>query len=76
MYPVLKNPNAPQSPANGPLTRKQFRRVMNAVARANAPGKDGRIEKAASKRDRKNAKRALTCTTPSPSPKSPASSLS
>ena len=48
-----------QSPANGPLTRVEFRRIMNAVARANAPGKDARIEKAAEKRLRKNFKRAV-----------------
>jgi hypothetical protein len=47
-----------QSPRNGPLTRSQFRRIMSAVSRANAPGKDERIAAARAKRDRRNAKRA------------------
>jgi hypothetical protein len=38
--------------------RKEFRRIMRAIQRANAPGKEGRIEAAAAKRDRRNAKRA------------------
>ena len=41
------------------LTRKEFRRIMNAVARANAPGKEDRIAAADAKRQRKNAKRAV-----------------
>ena len=54
IYPDLSNAAAgkPQ-----PLTRKEFRRMMNAVARANAPGKEDRIAAAQVKRDRKNAKR-------------------
>jgi hypothetical protein len=52
---------ASDSPApgqRGPLPRRQFNRLMRAVSRANAPGKDDRIAAARAKRDRKNAKRA------------------
>jgi hypothetical protein len=40
------------------LRNKELRRVVNAVARANAPGKEERIAAAKAKRERKNAKRA------------------
>lgn len=45
------------SPAQARQRAKHFRRIMNAVARANAPGKDDRIAAAQAKRDRKNVKR-------------------
>jgi len=50
--------NASQPAQGQPLTRKEFRRIMNAVSRANAPGRDGRIAAAQAKRDRRDAKRA------------------
>jgi hypothetical protein len=50
--------NASQPAQGQPPTRKEFRRIMNAVNRSNAPGRDERIAAAVSKRDRRNAKRA------------------
>jgi hypothetical protein len=42
-----------------PLSRKEFRRMMAAIKRSNAPGKAERIAQAQAKRDRKNLKRSL-----------------
>jgi hypothetical protein len=51
---------AVSEPAKPRPTREQVkshRRVMNAMARAYAPGREDRISTAQAKRDRKNAKR-------------------
>lgn len=55
MYPDLREAAAGRPQA---LTRKEFRRIMNAVARANAPGKEDRIAAAQDKRDRRNETRS------------------
>lgn len=57
MHPMaVIKPPAPKK--QQPLTRKQFRRIQNAIARAYAPGREDRIAAAQAKRDRRAAKRA------------------
>lgn len=50
--------SAPQQPRPTRVQVKFHRRVVNATARAFAPGREDRIAAAQAKRDRRNAKRA------------------